>query len=145
MKRIVNLVVLLSCLMLVGCSISKTSPRSYLQAFVDFRPYLQDGFRIYTTPYAGKCIALGELSIYVTPERKEIRYDDTAMYDAVVEDWYGTSYGYEFIDTSELLADVVKRAKELGANGLSNLEISKVYNGTIPQYTISATCIIIEE
>ena len=85
-------------------------------------------------------MVLGELMIDVTPAFGPISWEDQSKYDAVVADLSGT-YGYEFINANELLAEVVKQAKTKNANGITNLQITKTYNNGTPIYSIRATCI----
>lgn len=142
MKRI--LLFALVSVMTVSCGIYSESPRSTYSSFIDFRPYLAEGFYVSNTAYPGECAILGELMVVVTPKLKEIRWEESSKYDAIVQDFNGT-FGHEFIDAKELLDTVVPMAKEKGANGLSNLLITKSYSGNKPQYTVKATCILINK
>lgn len=135
---------ILAATLLTSCSTLMEAPRQSFYAFADYRPYTSEGFYISATPYSGECEILGELLIDVTPAFKEIRWEKREKYDGVVSDFTAV-YGYERIGVAELLADVVRQAKELGANGVSNLKISKEYAGNTPFYAVRATCIYIEQ
>lgn len=132
-----------AAVLLTSCSTLMETPRQSFYAFADYRPYTSEGFYISATPYPGECEILGELMIDVTPAFQEIRWEKREKYDGVIGDLTAV-YGYERIGVAELLADVVKQAKELGANGVANLKISKEYAGNTPFYAVRATCILIE-
>ena len=143
MKRL--FILLIAGVMLASCSVYTATSRKVYSTFVDFRPFIEDGFQIYTSDCYVKHSQLGELAMFVIPEFKEIHYYETDEYDAIIYDFDAT-YGYEFINTNELLLEAVNKAKELGANGISHLKIEKSYVGVqnAPQYSITGICIRIE-
>lgn len=144
MKKYIIVLAVAACGLLSSCGVYTEAPRSTFKAFLDFRPYISEGFYISSTPYTGEAVSLGELIIDVTPEFKEVRYGKEDQYDAVVVDFNGT-FGYERIDAAELLQEAVQTAKELGANGLGSFRIEKTYAGSTPVYSVRATCLKIEE
>lgn len=144
MKKYIILLAVAACGILSSCGVYTEAPRSTFKAFLDFRPYLSEGFYISSTPYTGEAVSLGELIIDVTPEFKEVRYGKEDQYDAIVMDFGGT-FGYERINAAELLQEAVQTAKELGANGLGSFKIEKTYAGNKPVYSVRATCLKIEK
>ena len=144
MKKYIILLAVVACGVLSSCGTLTEAPRSTFKAFLDFRPYISEGFYISSTPYTGDAVVLGELLIDVTPEFKEVRYGKEDQYDAIVSDFVGV-YGYERIQAAELLQEAVQTAKELGANGLGSFKIEKTYAGNTPVYRVRATCLKIEE
>lgn len=144
MKKYLVILAVAVCGIFSSCGVCTEAPRSTFKAFLDFRPYISEGFYISSTPYTGEAVALGELIIDVTPEFKQIRYEKADQYDGVVIDFGGT-YGYERINAAELLQDAVETAKGLGANGLSSFRIEKTYAGSTPVYSVRATCLNIGE
>ena len=144
MKKYIILLAVAACGMLSSCGVYTEAPRSTFKAFLDFRPYAAEGFYITSAQYIGESVSLGELMIDVTPEFKQIRYEQREKYDAVV---YDLSYifGYEFIETEELMRMAVDAAKEVGANALSEFRINKEYVGGKPLYSVRGTCLKIEK
>lgn len=144
MKKYIILLAVAACGILSSCSTYTATPRSTFEAFLDFRPYLAEGFYICSTPYNGEATALGELIIDVTPELKEIRYEQREKYDAIIVD-FDRLWGHEYINAEELLKQAVEAAKKVGANGLGSFKIEKAYSGNRPVYQVRATCLKIEK
>lgn len=144
MKKYIILLAVVACGVLSSCGTLTEAPRSTFKTFLDFRPYISEGFYISSTPYTGDAVVLGELFIDVTPGFKEVRYGKEGQYDAIVSDFIAV-YGYERIQAAELLQEAVETAKGLGSNGLSNFKIEKTYASGAPVYSVRATCLKIEK
>lgn len=111
-------------------------------SIVDYRPYLTEGFRIYSSdavPFEYDCLA--DISI----DKYAIRRDqknpmNRAVYAVNGEKISGAN---EYISHDEVLAEFVERAKSMGANGIIGLHIK--FDRRTNYYTISGTAISIKK
>lgn len=108
--------------------------------FLDFRPYISEGFFISPDPYTGEHDPLGQLFVEVLPEQKEITESKRKQYDDV-QYVNGILYGYERISYSEILELAVVRAISMGADGIADLKIAKITNGYSVRYEATGLCI----
>lgn len=125
--------------LLSSCSTFIPASRTTTSVFLDYRPYMSEGFFISPDPYPGGCETLGELALEVRPAQMEIDELSVAYFDGVI---YRNMkyYGYERISYETLLKTAVDKAKSTGADGLVNFEIQKV-EGLHPYYIVSGVCI----
>ena len=144
--------------MAASCSTIKPSERQIYSYFLDFRPYSDTGFFLSPDPYTGEFTSLGEILIDVYPaeiSNKEISNKESRFKDGIYEkERKSPKLVTEKISESELLEIAVKKAKDLGANGIANFKclssMSTYYsNGslvsTIRHYEISGLCIKITQ
>lgn len=112
--------------------------------FLDYRPYISEGFYISPDSYNGEFEPIGQIFMTILPQEKLISSDDRHNYDNV--HYYGSEvYGFERISYAELLNQAVVRAISMGANGIVDLKINKTtFNGVI-SYEISGLTIKINE
>lgn len=132
-------IVALACALLSSCASFTPASRSVVSVFLDYRPYMSEGFFISPDPYPGSCEILGELALEVRPGQMEIDEVSVAFFDSVT---YRNNkyYGYERISYETLLDTAVSKAKATGADGLVNFSIQKV-DGLHPYYIVTGVCI----
>jgi hypothetical protein len=138
MKRI--LTVLATAILVVSCGV-QGHQRIVSIGFVDYRPYTSAGIFLSPNPCNQEFEPIGELYIEVIPALKRAENDSKGFY---TDDIYSVKTMVpENIDASELLEIAVKKAGEMGANGISNLEIKVIRNAAnqIDRYEISGFCI----
>lgn len=140
-----NLSYVIFALVLTGCASPKLENwNSGLRTSgYDFRPYTEQGFlftpEVYTDPY--EAIGLIEITyipsvtISKTRDRPDQMYGYRIMY-------YNYDYYYiELLDADKLIAEMFDLATEMGANTLSNFNITgaTVYNRNIAIETVKAS------
>lgn len=106
-------------------------------SIVDYRPYLEDGFRIYSSdavPFEYDCLA--DISI----DKYAVRQDRANAIYAVNGERIPNDNNY--LTHNEVLAEFVDRAKEMGANGIIGLHIK--FDRRTGYYSITGTAIIIK-
>lgn len=106
-------------------------------SIVDYRPYLEDGFRIYSSdavPFEYDCLA--DISI----DKYAVRQDRANAIYAVNGERIPSKNDY--ITHDEVLAEFVERAKSMGANGIIGLHIT--FDRRTGYYNITGTAIIIK-
>ena len=107
-------------------------------SIVDYRPYLEDGFRIYSSdavPFEYDCLA--DISI----DKYAVRQDRANATYAVNGERIPSDNDY--ITHDEVLAEFVERAKSMGANGIIRLHIK--FDRRTNYYTITGTAISIKK
>lgn len=106
-------------------------------AIVDYRPYLAEGFRIYSSdavPFEYDCLADIEIDKYA------VRQDRANATYAVNGERIPSDNDY--ITHDEVLAEIVERAKSMGANGIIGLHIR--FDRRTNYYTITGTAVKID-
>lgn len=106
-------------------------------SIVDYRPYLTEGFRIYSSdavPFEYDCLA--DISI----DKYAVRQDRANAIYAVNGERIPSDNDY--ITHDEVLAEFVERAKSMGANGIIGLHIK--FDRRTGYYSITGTAIIIK-
>lgn len=138
MKHILTLI--LAAILVASCGVA-THTRITETAFIDYRPYTSAGFFLSPDPYTGAFDALGEVIVYVTPailpRAQAVRKAATTFADGVYNNAGTTSaYVYEKVGAEDLLEDAVKIAKEMGANGLVDIDVQVVPTGDAVDLTV---------
>ena len=138
MRRILTLI--LAAIVVVSCGVA-THTRVTETTFIDYRPYTSAGFFLSPDPYSGAFDALGEVIVSVTPailpRAQAVRKTATTFSDGVYNNASTTSaYVYEKVGAEDLLEDAVKVAKEMGANGLVDIDIQVVPTGDAVDPTV---------
>lgn len=111
-------------------------------SIVDYRPYLTEGFRIYSSdavPFEYDCLADIAIDKYAI-RRDQKNPMNRAVYAVNGEKISGAN---EYISHDEVLAEFVERAKSMGANGIIGLHIK--FDRRTNYYTISGTAISIKK
>ena len=106
-------------------------------SIVDYRPYLAEGFRIYSSdavPFEYDCLA--DISI----DKYAVRQDRANAIYAVNGERIPSDIDY--ITHDEVLAEFVERAKSMGANGIIGLHIK--LDRRTGYYRITGTAISIK-
>lgn len=106
-------------------------------SIVDYRPYLTEGFRIYSSdavPFEYDCLA--DIAI----DKYAVRQDPASGTYAVNGERIPSDNDY--IKHDEVLAEFVERAKSMGANGIIGLHIK--FDRRTNYYTITGTAISIK-
>jgi hypothetical protein len=92
---------------------------------IDFRPYINDGFRIYSSECPVVHEQLGDIQVVITPAVAKVVDDkkrrgtfDDAVYSK------GLSGQFENLKNKDLLDPIVNIAKEMGGNGIAMLSVS---------------------
>lgn len=106
-------------------------------SIVDYRPYLAEGFRIYssdTVPFEYDCLA-------------DISIDKYALRQIPVSGTYAVNgeripSDNDYLTHNEVLAEFVDRAKGMGANGIIGLHIK--FDRRTGYYNITGTAISIK-
>lgn len=123
MKKIITLAAL--ALIVASCAVA-SHPRVTETSFTDYRPYTSAGFFLSPDAYPGEHDVLGEITIRIVPEllprgrvleRQARDFGDGVYNQASTMPKYIT----EDITTADMLDAAVKKAKEVGADGLVNL------------------------
>jgi hypothetical protein len=133
MKKI--LILLFTSFIAFSCSL-KLMPREVRTAFFDYRHYANEGFFISPDPYTGEFTPCGELLISIVPG--DVKVSGKQVYDPASQ-MYSTfdDVRKEDISSKELLDIAVKKAKEVGADGLVNFKClvvnSSYYNPGLKQ------------
>ena len=103
-------------------------------AIVDYRPYLEEGFRIYSSdavPFEYDCLA--DIAIDKYAVRASAAYAVNG--ERIPSD-------NDYITHDEVLAEIVERAKSMGANGIIGLHIR--FDRRTNYYTITGTAVKID-
>lgn len=118
MKKL-QLIILFVALVAQSCS-PRLMPREVNTMFFDYRQHAAEGFFISPDPYTGSFTPCGELIVTIKPgdvvKARQVYDPGTQGYEMVKD------IHRESINPEELLDIAVKKAKELGANGLVNFE-----------------------
>lgn len=136
-----GVVALSSCSVLSVGEKTKSTERTTVTHFADYRPYTAEGFLISPNAYTGEYESLGEVAITITPSLKEFKREGKEAY-------LGSYYEYEKISYDELVSIAVKEAKSKGGDALVNFSITSTLiestGGTFAvgyKYTIEGFCI----
>lgn len=138
MKRIVILIA--AAILTLSCGVAQRQRITYV-GFIDYRPYTSAGIFLSPNPCNQEFEPIGELYIEVIPALKRAENDSKGLYN---DDIYSVKTMVpENIDASELLEIAVKKAGEMGANGISNLKMTVIRNAAnqIEKYEIRGFCI----
>ena len=115
----------------------------------DFRPYTEQGFLFTPEIYTESYDAVGLVEITYIPRVIENQSDGRPNpmngYRIIIA---GTKYYYiELPDTEKLIAEMYDLADGLGADALSNFNISSetVYNGNTAIETVKVSCFAIKK
>lgn len=143
MKKIYPIVYyIIGIVLLVFTSCAVTTPYQENKYILDFRSYLDDGFKIYSTslinePY--ECLA--NITLEVIPGTKK----ETISGKAINGDDFSQKVNVNVkVSSDELLKRIVKYAKDLGANGILNMQMKTYYEGSRKVYTLSGSAIKIK-
>lgn len=137
MKKILLAVIVV---LITSCSV----PRFYQDVYVnDFRPYTEDGFTISPYHEGYQYESIGLIDIEFTAGRKDgyvnASYNwRSSQNGAKYKDWYQPDYAY-------MLDELVKKAKQMGANGILDLKCTSIYNGKTTVSVISGFAVKIKE
>lgn len=107
-------------------------------SIVDYRPYLEEGFRIYSSdavPFEYDCLA--DIAI----DKYAVRQDRASATYAVNGERIFSENDY--ISHNEVLAEIVERAKSMGANGIIGLHIK--FDCRTNYYSIKGSAIKIKQ
>lgn len=147
-----TLLILASAVLLASCGNISQIPqiedkeRKVYVMFQDFRPFEEQGFLITPNTYTGEYSACGLLAIYVTPERK-VTYNrtpgQTNNYGNYEVGYTTVTVDTEEISSQEIISIAVEKAKELGADVISNFSYSVEYGAedAIILYKVSGFCV----
>lgn len=103
-------------------------------SIVDYRPYLEEGFRIYSSdavPFEYDCLA--DIAI----DKYAVRQDCASATYAVNGERIPSDNDY--ITHDEVLAEFVERAKSMGANGIIGLHVK--FDRRTGYYNITGTAV----
>lgn len=96
-------------------------PREVRTSFFDYRKYSNEGFFLSPDSYPGEFTPCGELFITIKPG--DVKGPDKMVYDPGSQSYVSQSQiRREEISSDELLSIAVKKAKEIGADGLVNFK-----------------------
>lgn len=107
--------------------------RTTIETFMDYRPYIEEGFLISPDSYYGEYDGIGELQLTTYPAKKYFTVDNNNRRSDVQE------YKAERISCDELLDEFVKMAKAKGADAVVRFKflIRYSYNyNYVDQYDI---------
>lgn len=147
MKKL--LLILASAVMLASCGVVpqiEDRERKVYTMFQDFRPFEEQGFLITPNTYTGDYSACGLLAIYVTPAREVTNNrtpGQTNKYGNYEAGYSTVTVDVEEISSQEIISIAVEKAKELGADAISNFSYSVEYGAedNIVLYKVSGFCI----
>lgn len=129
MKNLIYLIIF--SIIIVSCS-TPTVIQSYV---LDYRPYTEEGMFISPNAYTGEHQPLGEINITVYPGKDMSTYDSYQSYqDPVYPKNYKINAEEANFTPEKLLDMCVQKAKQLGANGISNFKCEVVYSVIRSQY-----------
>lgn len=123
-----------------SCSVSsKLTPRDriVLESYYDYSEFAKSGFLISPDPYQGEFEPCGEISIDIYPAKIIKKGKD--KFNPAMNTYESNSYlTEEDISSQELLKIIVEKAKDSGADALTNFRAKAIkdsyYNATIHQY-----------
>lgn len=120
MRKIALILIFVFGLTLQSC-LPKLMPRVVSTSFFDYRKYANENFFLSPDPYIGDFTPCGELSIVIKPADVKFGRDDEfdSFYN---KNDVPTGIVKEKISSEELLDIAVKKAKEVGANGIANFK-----------------------
>lgn len=160
MKKIALILIFIFGLTLQSCS-PKLMPRVVSTSFFDYRKYANEGFFLSPDPYTGDFTPCGELSIVIKPADVKFgmneKFDSDSKFDLIYNNNSNTQFSQiakERISTDELLDIAVKKAKEVGANGIANFKclvvnhtyfVNGIANTIFSHYEISGYAIMINK
>lgn len=139
MKKIILFIP--ACLLIItSCSVSsKLTPRERIvfESYFDYSEYAKEGFMISPDPYTGSFEPCGEIQISVYPAKIIKKGKDA--YNPSLNSYEKIEYlTEENISGQELLKMIVTKAKEKGANAISNFRCKAVktsyYDSTFGRY-----------
>ena len=157
MRRLLIIIALLSAIS--SCAVTQQRERIVQTLFLDYRPFVEQGFFLSPDPYPGAFTALGDLSIKVFPaiiktdkDKTDATFNERDNY-AYYKGQTKETFTKEKLSGKELLQEAVDAAKALGANGIADLRITEipavpaayVYGGEDTHWLISGICIYIPE
>lgn len=157
MRRLLIIIALLSAIS--SCAVTQQRERIVQTLFLDYRPFVEQGFFLSPDPYPGEFTALGDLSIKVFPaiiktdkDKTDATFNERDNY-AYYKGQTKETFTKEKLSGKELLQEAVDAAKALGANGIADLRITEipavpaayVYGGEGTNWLISGICIYIPE
>lgn len=96
--------------------------RTTIETFMDYRPYIEEGFLISPDSYYGEYDGIGELSLTTYPAMKYFTVDNNNRRGDV------PVYKAEIIPCDELLDEFVKTAKAKGADAIVRFKFLIRYN-----------------
>lgn len=120
-------------LAITSCAV--TTPYEENRYILDFRPYIDQGFRIYSTSIINEpydCLA--NISLEIIPGTKKEPASDIAIFNNK------TKVNMK-ISPDELLERFVKYAKDLGANGILDMQMKTYYEGGRKVYLLSGSAV----
>ncbi len=134
-----------SIILVIICSCTSGKFYGKQVYFLDFRPYNDKGFLMSTTVIGEKYETIGEISIkcnsgYIVNEKKLQMYSGnttpvmTINQKTPKQDW----------DVNEVLDELYKEAKSLGANGVINIKLTSEQVLTFTDFEITGLAIKID-
>jgi uncharacterized protein YbjQ (UPF0145 family) len=120
-----KLMITLITVFFFGCSVHTTNERITKEYVYNFKKYTEEGFFISPDPYPNEFKPLGLITIHIYPGKKKQTKKEEGFgggeYEVYIE---------ESISPYECLDNLVKKAKDMGANGLSNFnfEVNWIYD-----------------
>lgn len=135
-----KMIILAALVIVSSCSVYRPYQALNVATFLDYRPYVLEGFFVSSDAYPDVCETLGELRMEYYPEQVVIKnadYDKYEMFSYRSMKWYG----FPRIQYAQLLQNAVARAKSMGADGLANFSIEHRTDGLRPYYIIHGSCI----
>lgn len=122
-----------------SCAVTGYNESRYM---LDFRPYADGGFKIYSAPFINEpydCLA--DLTLEVTPGSSKEKVSGIAINGQPGVFTQRVSYK---ISTNDMLKKFVQYAKDAGANGIINLKMSIRPENGVRIYVLSGSAIKIK-
>jgi hypothetical protein len=138
MKKI-RLTAIAAFFALAFSSCAVTTPYQESRYILDFRPYLEDGFKIYSTPLINEpyeCLA--NITLEVMPGTKKEIISGKSI---VGEDFSQKVNVNVKVSPDALLKKFVIYAKDLGANGILDMQMKSYYEDSHKVYILSGSAI----
>lgn len=139
MKKITSIIILL---FIFGCS-PEEMDRIVIHYGFDFTKYSAENFLITPEAYQGEYESIGLINTTIIPSMHKKEPNKTKWYPTLGDN--SPQWDIENIKPQEVIDEIVKKAKDMGANALTKFSVTTHYivNGNIPitSYEVSGFAI----
>ena len=124
MKNLKSLSVLIIVAAIAGCSTALYSPGGFHVSGYDFTQYTDKGFLFTPEKYLGTYDAIGQIHIDFIPRVQEAQSQLVEIEGLDIIYYGGIYYYVEQINTSDVINHLYEQASEMGANAVTNFNVS---------------------
>lgn len=138
MKKLLLLVI---TSIITSCAV--TTPYQEYRYILDFRPYLNEGFEIYSTPIINESYeCLANITLEIIPGTKVETIRGVAVTGSTFSEKVNVNVK---LSTDNMLKKFVQYAKDLGANGILDMQMKTYYEDSRKVYLLSGSAVKIKE